>query len=326
MSRGEKYETNETYKRLPNREATRTIEKSSREGECCSGGNHSAVCRSLSGLERSDVQLCDGVAPAFAALIPSPKGTPLLSPWLKPGVLGGASIKHKRRIFSMPSIVFLLDVDNTLLDNDSVKANLDQSLQADLGPALTKRFWNIYEQIRHEKGVVDIPATLRRFREQTTIAEMDEQIYLHIRSLFEHYPFNKALYPYALETIEHLKSIGQVVIVSDGDLCFQAEKIFNSALADAVEGRILLYIHKQEHLHEIMQRYPADHYVIIDDKAEILADMKKRLGPKITTVFVKQGKYAARKLPEHFMPDRIVDHIGDLRSYTAEQFLSPDQG
>ena len=226
----------------------------------------------------------------------------------------------------MPSIVFLLDVDNTLLDNDSVKANLDQHLQVDLGLALAKRFWDIYEQVRKEKGVVDIPETLTRFRAQTSIAEMDEQTYLHIRSLFEHYPFDKALYPYALETIEHLKSRGQVVIVSDGDLYFQAEKIFNSTLADAVEGRVLLYTHKQEHLDDIMQRYPADHYVIIDDKPDILADTKKMLGPKLTTVFVKQGKYAARKLPEQFVPDRIVDHIGDLRNYTTELFLRPGQG
>ena len=226
----------------------------------------------------------------------------------------------------MPSIVFLLDVDNTLLDNDGVKANLDDRLQTVLGPNLAKRFWDIYEQVRKEKGVVDIPAALTRFREQTSNAEMDEQTYLHVHSLFDHYPFDQALYPYALETIQHLKTIGQVVIVSDGDLCFQAEKIFNSRLADAVEGRVLLYTHKQEHLDDIMPRYPADHYVIIDDKSDILADAKKVLGPKLTTVFVKQGKYATRQLLEQFVPDITVDHIGDLRSYTAEQFLSPSQG
>jgi len=226
----------------------------------------------------------------------------------------------------MPSIVFLLDVDNTLLDNDGVKANLDQHLQAYLEPELVKRFWDMYEQVRKEKGVVDIPEALTRFREQTSTAEMDEQTYLHIRSLFEHYPFDKALYPYTLETIQHLKTIGQVVIVSDGDLYFQAEKIFNSSLANAVDGRVLLYTHKQEHLDEIMQHYPADRYVIIDDKPDILADTKKVLGPKVTTVFVKQGKYAARKPPEDFIPDIIIDHIGDLRNYTAEQFLRPDKG
>jgi FMN phosphatase YigB (HAD superfamily) len=227
--------------------------------------------------------------------------------------------------FPMPRIAFLIDVDNTLLDNDGVKADLDQHLQAALGSELAKRFWAIYEQVRKEKEVVDIPAALASFREQTSTAEMDEQTYLHIRSLFEHYPFDRALYPYALETLQHLKTIGQVVIVSDGDLCFQAEKIFNSALADTVEGKVLLYIHKQEHLEEIIRLYPADHYVIIDDKLNILADTKKVLGPKVTTVFVKQGKYAAQKPPDYFVPDRVVDHIGDLHNYTVEQFLSPDQ-
>lgn len=221
----------------------------------------------------------------------------------------------------MPSINFLVDVDNTLLDNDSIKANLDEDLRADLGPDLAKRFWDIYEQVRKEKGVVDIPAALTIFREQTPTTEMDQHTYQHIRSLFEHYPFDKALYPDTLDTLKHLKTLGQVVIVSDGDLYFQAEKIFNSSLANAVEGRVLLYTHKQEHLDEIVQIYPADHYVIIDDKPNILADTKKVLGPKVATVFVKQGKYAAQKQPEYFNPDITVDHIGDLRNYIAEQFL-----
>ena len=113
------------------------------------------------------------------------------------------------------------------------------------------------------------------------------------------------------------------MIVSDGDLDFQAEKIFNSALADAVEGRVLLYTHKQEHLDEITQRYPADHYVIIDDKPDILADSKAKIGDLLTTVFVKQGKYAEGEKPPNFTPDITVLHIADLRNYTAEQFLHP---
>jgi phosphoglycolate phosphatase-like HAD superfamily hydrolase len=225
----------------------------------------------------------------------------------------------------MPSIVFLVDVDNTLLDNDRVKANLDDHLRVVVGPHLAQRFWDIYEQVRKEKGVVDIPAALTRFREQTSTTEMDEYTYQHIHSMFEHYPFDKALHPDALETIEHLKTLGTVVIVSDGDLYFQAEKIFNSSLANAVEGRVLLYTHKQEHLHEIIEHYPADYYVILDDKPDILADTKKVLGPKVTTVFVKQGKYAAQKLPGHFIPDITIDHIRDLRGYSKEQFLSLSQ-
>lgn len=225
----------------------------------------------------------------------------------------------------MPSIVFLVDVDNTLLDNDRVKANLDDHLRAVVGSRLAQRFWDIYEQVRKGKGVVDIPAALTSFREQTPTTEMDAYTYQHIHSMFEHYPFDKALYPDALETIEYLKTLGTVVIVSDGDLHFQAEKIFNSSLANAVEGRVLLYTHKQEHLNEIMEHYPTDHYVIVDDKPDILADTKKVLGPKVTTVFVKQGKYAARKLPAHFIPNITIDHIGDLRGYSKEQFLSSSQ-
>lgn len=220
----------------------------------------------------------------------------------------------------MASMVFLLDVDNTLLDNDRVKADLYQSLEADLGSVLAQRFWDYYEQIRIEKDVVDIPAALCKFREQTTVAEMDEPSYQHIRSLFEHYPFEQALYPYALETIAHLKTIGQVAIVSDGDLCFQAEKIFTSALADAVEGNVFLFVHKQEHVNEIFQRYPAEHYVMIDDKAEILADLQKSVGSQLTTVWVKQGKYAQKPLAQ-FRPDCLVDHIEELRHFTIQQFL-----
>jgi phosphoglycolate phosphatase-like HAD superfamily hydrolase len=224
----------------------------------------------------------------------------------------------------MPNIIFLVDVDNTLLDNDGVKANLDDHLHAAVGAGLARRFWDLYEQVRQENGVVDIPAALVKLREQTPITAMDEQTYQHVRSLFEHYPFDHALYPGTLETIEHLKMLGQVVIVSDGDLCFQAEKIFNSSLANAVEGHVLLYKHKQEHLDEIVQRYPADHYAIIDDKPAILADTKKVLGSKVTTVLVKQGKYGIRKLPEHFTPDMTIDHIGDLRNYAQEHFLHPN--
>jgi FMN phosphatase YigB (HAD superfamily) len=152
---------------------------------------------------------------------------------------------------------------------------------------------------------------------------VDENTFAHVESIFENFPFFQALYPYALETLQHLRTYGLTVIVSDGDRYFQAEKIVNSSLADAVEGRVLIYIHKQEHLDEIQQRWPADHYVMIDDKPSILADTKQILQDRVTTVFVKQGKYAQQPLPAHFVPDISVDHIGDLRSYRAEQFLLP---
>ncbi len=222
----------------------------------------------------------------------------------------------------MPTLTFWLDVDNTLIANDEVKKDFDAHLQVELGPALTERFWELYEQARHESEVVDIPLALSRLREQTPLLELDEQTYLHVHSIFDNYPYSKALYPHVLETLQYLRTLGLTVIVSDGDPVFQPDKIVRSELAEAVEGRVLIYIHKQQHLDEIMQLYPADHYVMIDDKPDILADSRPLLGNRLTTVFVEQGKYAAQK-PPNFTPDITVSHIADLRNYTAEQFLHP---
>jgi hypothetical protein len=220
----------------------------------------------------------------------------------------------------MPTLTFWIDVDNTLLNNDAAKQNMDEILRTDVGPILTQRFWNLYEQVRHERDVVDIPLTLQRWREQTSPNEMDEPTYQHILSVFENFPFFQYLYPQTLETLQYLSTLGTTVIVSDGDMIFQAEKIFNSNLADAVEGRVLLYIHKQEHIDEIIHLYPADHYIAIDDKPQILADMQERLESQITTVFVRQGKYATAPLPTGFTPSITVDHIAALQGYTKEQF------
>jgi FMN phosphatase YigB (HAD superfamily) len=223
----------------------------------------------------------------------------------------------------MSTLVFWMDVDNTLLNNDHVKEVWDKALKVELGPDLTRRFWDIYEQARHERGVIDIPLSLARLREQIPFSVMDEQTYEHVSSLFENYPFDQALYPHALETLRYLSTLGTTVVVSDGDKVFQAEKIVNSYIAEAVDGRVLLYTHKQEHLDEIMQRYPGDHYVIIDDKPQILADTRSKLGDLVTTVFVQQGHYAAEPLPDGFTPDISVARIGDLRGYNSQQFLTP---
>jgi len=221
----------------------------------------------------------------------------------------------------MPTLVFLIDVDNTLIDNDFVKSDLDEHIKVQMGETVTNRFWELYEKTREDSDVINIPLALKWLREQTSLSELDEQTYLHVHSLFDNYPFFNALYPHTLETLRYLRTLGLTVILSDGDLYFQAEKIFNSDIAETVEGRVLLYTHKQEHLHEIMQRYPADQYAMIDDKPQILAESKLILGNKLTTVFVQQGKYAAGPKPENFHPDISVQHFGDLRSYSAEQFL-----
>jgi len=221
----------------------------------------------------------------------------------------------------MEQLAFLLDVDNTLLANDEVKENLDHQLHTVLGTQLAERFWQIYEQVRHEKSVVDIPLSLARLRAEVPEGQLDEQTYQRAHALFDTYPFLQNLYPHVIETLHHLREFGLTVIVSDGDQYFQAEKIVNSHLAAAVEGRVLIYTHKQQHLEEILQRYPAEQYVMIDDKAQILADSQALLGSKLTTVFVKQGKYAQGPLPANFAPTITVDHIGDLRAYSAQDFL-----
>jgi FMN phosphatase YigB (HAD superfamily) len=221
----------------------------------------------------------------------------------------------------MPTLVFLIDVDNTLIDNDHVKDDLDEHIKVEMGDTLTTRFWDFYEQARLESDVVNIPLALKWLREQTPLSELDEQTYLHVHSLFVNYPFFNALYPHTLETLHYLRTLGLTVIVSDGDMYFQAEKIFNSAIAETVEGHVLIYTHKQEHLQEIMKRYPADHYAMIDDKPQILAESKLILGNNLTTVFVQQGKYATGQKLANFTPDISVQHIGDLRNYSAEQFL-----
>lgn len=227
----------------------------------------------------------------------------------------------------MTTLVFWIDVDNTLLDNDAVKKDLDQHIQVELGTQLAERFWELYEQVRQEKSVIDIPLALTRLREETPLNVMDEETYRHVWSIFNNYPFFKELYPHVLETLQHLRTLGLTVIVSDGDMLFQGEKIINSNLAEAVEGRVLLYVHKQEHLAETMKVYPGDQYVAVDDKPEILDDTKRLLGTRVTTVFVQQGKYASGTKPANFAPDLTVAHIGDLRNASIEQFYkgAPDE-
>lgn len=221
----------------------------------------------------------------------------------------------------MPRLAFLIDVDNTLLANDTIKDNLDQQMQEVIGVTLTSRFWQIYEDVRAEQSVVDIPLSLERLRAEVSLNKLDGQTYQRLTAIFDRYPFFENLYPDALETLYHLGTLGDTIIVSDGDQYFQAEKITNSHIAAAVEGRVLIYIHKQQHLSEILQHYPADHYAMIDDKASILADCKALLGDILTTVFVGQGKYARMPLPTGFIPDISVERIGDLRQSTPDQFL-----
>lgn len=211
---------------------------------------------------------------------------------------------------------FLLDVDDTLLDNDALKEYLADELRATLGTANAERFWTVYEDVRHERDVVDLPLTARRYAE----AAGDPQIAAAIDHLYQTIPFQSFVYPHAFETLRHLARLGTTGILSDGDSVFQRLKIERSGLGAAVDGRVLIYIHKEGHLDAVAKAWPADHTVIVDDKARILAAVAGLLGERVTTVHVLQGHYAHEPLPPGFQADITVPAIGDLRALEADRF------
>jgi hypothetical protein len=185
-------------------------------------------------------------------------------------------------------IVFLFDVDNTLLDNDAVQADLRAHLAENYGPAARDRYWAILEQLRGELGYVDYLGALERYR----LEDMHRPELLRMSNWLIDYPFAERLYPGALEAIAHVRPRGPAVILSDGDAVFQPRKVDRSGLWRAVEDRVLIYIHKEQELDDVERLYPAKHYVLIDDKLRILTAVKKIWRERVTTVFVKQGHYA----------------------------------
>lgn len=217
------------------------------------------------------------------------------------------------------AVVFLLDVDNTLLDNDRFGRELSDTLDAAFGEAERKRYWAIYEELRQASGVADYLGTLQRFRSGLD----NDPALLQMSNYLLEYPFAERLYPHALETVAHLRTLGSTVILSDGDVVFQPRKIQRAGLWQALRGEVLVYVHKQQMLVGMQQRYPAAHYVMVDDKPQILAAMKQRLGKRLTTVFVRQGHYAAAADSEVIepAPDMTIACIGDLRRRKLEDFL-----
>jgi FMN phosphatase YigB (HAD superfamily) len=207
-------------------------------------------------------------------------------------------------------VVFLLDVDNTLLDNDRFAADFTARLEHDFGKVECERYWSIYAGLRDQQGYADYLGALQDFR----AACDDEPALLQISAFLLEYPFRERLYPRALAAVEHLRSLGTAVILSDGDIVFQPRKIQRSGLWDAVAGRVLVCVHKERMLEAIRQRYPATHYVMIDDKPQLLATVKRMLGDRLTTIFVRQGHYAAasERIVIDPAPDVIVKHMGDL--------------
>ena len=215
------------------------------------------------------------------------------------------------------AVVFLLDVDNTLLDNDRVQDDLRDHLEREFGRASCDHYWKIFEQLRAELGYADYLGALQRYRvQQETSGEHDPRLLL-MSSFLVDYPFARRLYDRTLEVIAHLSSFGQTVILSDGDVVFQPRKVQRSGLWQAVEGRVLIYIHKERALDDMQRRFPAAHYVMVDDKLRILAAMRQRLRQRLTTVFPRQGHYALDPHNSAAYPqaDLSVERIGDLLQY-----------
>jgi FMN phosphatase YigB (HAD superfamily) len=217
----------------------------------------------------------------------------------------------------MPALVFLIDVDNTLIDNDQVKADMKGQIRALAGDIGGKQFWSLYEDVRHELEYVDLPITLARFR----ALRPDVRKFPQMSSMLLGYPFENALYPRAMEVVAHLRALGTVVVLSDGDPVFQPAKIARIGVADAVDSNVLIYAHKEEHFDEVTDLYPASQYVLIDDKLGILAAVKRRLGPRLTTVHVRQGKYATiADLPAEPRPDITLEGIAHVLELGAADF------
>jgi FMN phosphatase YigB (HAD superfamily) len=209
-----------------------------------------------------------------------------------------------------PSTVFLLDVDNTLLDNDAVTDDLKKHLIEGFGDDRARRYWEIFEQLRGELGYADYLGALQRYR----IENPRDTAILETSIFLLQYPFASRVYPGAFDAIHQLARRGRVAILSDGDVVFQPRKIERSGLWDAVDGNVLLYIHKEQMLDDVERRYPAERYVMVDDKIRILTAMKKAWGQRLTTVFVRQGHYALdEKLVATYPPaDVTIEQIADV--------------
>jgi FMN phosphatase YigB (HAD superfamily) len=214
-------------------------------------------------------------------------------------------------------IVFLVDVDNTLLDNDGIQQDLKDHLERAFGLASRERYWRILEDLFAELGYRDYIGALQRYR-----AEHPHQVeLLSMSSFLMDYPFADRLFPAALEVLTRLNSFGPTVILSDGDVVFQPRKVEHAGLSDAVQGRVLIYIHKEEALGDVERRYPAEHYVLVDDKLRILTAVKRFWRERVTTVFPRQGAYAHDpKVISAFPPaDVTIERIGDLLDCDVSQ-------
>jgi len=218
-----------------------------------------------------------------------------------------------------PEIVFLFDVDNTLIDNDRVQAHLSEHLEQTYGTATRDRYWEIFEQLRSELGYADYLGALERYR----LEDLHRPDVLRMSNWLVDYPFAERLYPRALDAVKHVQQWGTAVILSDGDAVFQPRKVERSGLWRAFDNRVLIYVHKEQELDDVVHLYPADHYVMIDDKLRILSAVKKIWGERVTTVFPKQGHYAFDPdiLAEYSPADIELPRIGALIDCDLSAFL-----
>jgi FMN phosphatase YigB (HAD superfamily) len=223
----------------------------------------------------------------------------------------------------MPGTVFLFDVDNTLIDNDRVTADLRRFLMREMGAGRADQYFDIFEQLRGELGYSDYLGALQRYR----LSHPRDPHLLDVSSFLVNYPFANRLFPESLDALDHAAKMGQTVILSDGDVVFQPRKVERAGLSDAVGGRVLIYVHKEQELDDVARRYPAEHYVLVDDKIRILTAVKKAWGPGLTTVFARQGHYAHDPgVASYPKPDVTIERIGELRQYDLARLHAAASG
>ena len=220
--------------------------------------------------------------------------------------------------------VFLFDVDNTLVDNDRVTADLGRHLNNEIGPERTQRYWKLFENLRAELGYADYLGALQRYR----IDHPHDQHLVAVSYFLLKYPFANRLFPNSIDAVEHAKKWGETVIFSDGDVVFQPHKIFRSGLFERFEGNVLIYVHKEQELEDAERRHPAEHYVVVDDKIRILSAIKAIWKSRVTTVFVRQGHYAHDKELVAKFPaaDVSLERIGDLVNHNHAELRSATRG
>jgi FMN phosphatase YigB (HAD superfamily) len=216
--------------------------------------------------------------------------------------------------------VFLFDVDNTLLDNDRVIADLRSHLEAEVGSERARRYWEIFEEIRERLGYADYLGALQRYR----IEHPHDPRLLAVSYFLMRYPFANRLFPGSIDAVERMQQWGRAVILSDGDVVFQPHKVFRSGLYEVFQGDVLIYVHKEEELDDVEQRFPAEHYVVVDDKLRILNAIKQIWRSRVTTVFVRQGHYARdpQALAQYPSADVSIGRIGELLEHELTGLLA----